>query len=204
MICCPVCKQEAHYQFTKSEIEYWQCTSCLTLFSEALFNDNMVGGTNEPVRNQNNRERIKRLSVHGNVILDYGCGNGILLNDLKRAGFDAYGYDKFSDEFGKMPEMQFDVVSMVEVIEHLSHPFAEIDEIFNVLKPGGVLYIETSFVDIADELKISLEDYDYVNPLIGHSTILSHKGLDILMRDKGFIPIHHLNRNVRQYKKASQ
>jgi len=201
MICCPACFDEADYAFNKCNVDYWQCIECETLFSEPLSNDNMVGGTNEPVRNNNNRERIERLKKHGSKILDYGCGNGLLVNDLLGAGLDAQGYDKFNPMFDKLPNATFDVVSMIEVIEHLSYPFEELDEIRDILKPGGVVYIETSFVDIAKEFEISLKEYEYVNPTIGHATIFSHKGLDILMRQIGFVPINHLNRNVRQYKK---
>jgi ubiquinone/menaquinone biosynthesis C-methylase UbiE len=203
-ILCPVCFAEAKFMFIKSGTYYYQCNHCRTLFSDALVNDNMVGGTNEPVRNENNTERIERIKKYGTGIsvLDFGCGHGLFVRDMRKAGLDAVGYDKFNTLVNVLPNRKFDVVTMIEVIEHLNHPFDEINQIYKLLNPGGIVYIETSFVDIADEFGISLEEFEYVNPKIGHSTIFSHYGLDILMKDKKFIPQQHLNRNTRIYKKV--
>jgi len=84
---------------------------------------------------------------------------------------------------------------MTEVIEHLSEPYKELDDIWEYLKPGGTLLIETSFVDW-----MTVED-EYFDPELGHSTIFSHKGLDELMLSKGFEIGQHINRNVRVFTK---
>jgi hypothetical protein len=82
---------------------------------------------------------------------------------------------------------------MVEVIEHLSSPFSELDHVYSKLKKGGKVYIETSFSDW-----LTKED-SYIEPSVGHCTIFSHKGLDYLMQAKGFKVGEHINQNVRVY-----
>lgn len=203
---CPACNDISKERLVKKEIKYLQCQYCGTLFSGALPNDNMVGGGMEVERNtQQNEGRLNRFVslVGANAkILDYGCGHGMLVDYLKYNKINAFGYDRYNSEYNLILEHNFDLVSMVEVIEHLSYPFSELDEINLLLKPNGILYIETSFIDVAIEEKIELEDFFYIEPSVGHSTVFSHYGLDILMIKKGFLPLPHINRNVRVYKKA--
>lgn len=207
---CWICKNQAWLRLTKGNAEYYECSNCRTLFSEPLDNDNMVGGGNEVSRNkEQNAGRIERIDkmLGGNKknarVLDFGCGHGMLVDDLNSAGIVAEGYDLFNEEYNwKLPDTDsFNIVTAVEVIEHTSAPFYEVDVIFRALKSGGVAYVETSFVDIAEEEDIELENFFYIAPEVGHSTIFSHHGLDVLMVTKGFEVMQHFNRNVRLYRK---
>lgn len=203
---CPACNSKSYSLFKKKKTQYYQCAYCRTTFSDALPNDNMVGGGMEIERNtQQNAGRLERFfSIVGQFgkMLDYGCGHGMLVDYLKENKVKAFGYDKYNPDYNFIKESEFDLVSMVEVIEHLSHPFTELDQINLLLKDGGVLYIETSFVDVAERLKTPLDEFFYIEPSVGHSTVFSHFGLDILMVKKGFLPLNHINENVRLYKKA--
>lgn len=204
---CPSCNSKSNERLIKIDVKYYQCEYCLTLFSGELPNDNMVGGGMELERNkQQNKGRLNRflhLVGSGAKILDFGCGNGMLVDFLKENNINIYGYDKYNPKFDVVRSFNYDLISMVEVIEHLSHPFKELEHIHWLLKKDGILYIETSFVDIAFEEELKLEDFFYINPQVGHSTIFSHMGLDILMIKNGFLPLNHINRNVRLYKKAT-
>lgn len=207
IIHCPACNNASKERLVKNKTKYFQCQYCGTLFSGALPNEDMVGGGFEVERNtQQNKGRLERfVSLVGKdaKVLDYGCGHGMLKDFLLENNINAFGYDKYNPEYNLILEDNFDLVSMVEVIEHLSYPFRELEQINLLLKPNGILYIETSFVDVAAEEKIPLEDFFYIEPSVGHSTIFSHKGLDILMAKKGFEPLNHINRNVRLYKKTA-
>jgi len=204
---CPICNNYSPFRLKKDEVEYFQCTNCKTLFSEQLDNDNKVGGDYEVERNVNeNAERIERLKglsakePKDLFVLDYGCGHGYFVKDLRYAGFNVDGFDMYNPEFEKLPERnKYDFVTMVEVAEHLSTPYVEFDCIFRSLKNNGILYVETSFVNVAEEENIELDDFHYIAPLFGHSTIYSHHGLDLLLALKGFTPIVHINRHVRCY-----
>lgn len=197
----------------KGGVPYYECTSCGTLFSDPLDNSNMVGGGNEIGRNkEQNHLRIERINAmckgqeKGNIrILDFGCGHGMLMSDLISEGYDCSGYDAYNEEFCKLPEKGvFNIVTAIEVIEHTSFPFAELDVIHRSLAPNGVVMIETSFTNIAHMEGIEYEDFFYIDPSVGHSTIFSHHGLDVLMCLKGFRPISHWNRHVRAYQKSGR
>lgn len=205
---CPVCRNIAPYRLSKGDIEYYQCSFCKTLFCDELDNSNLVGGEWEEGRNLKHKEerldRIKILMGQYGSLLDFGCGHGLMVNDCKEAGIDCDGYDKYNPKFSKLKDEKYNLVTMVEVIEHLSYPFEELNIIFDKLADNGVVYIETSFVDVAEEEKIPLEEFFYIAPVNGHCTIFSHKGLDLLMQSKGFVPLKHMNRNVRIFQKKKR
>lgn len=209
---CPICNNESPKLFTKLNVDYYKCNNCQTIYSAPLNNENLVGGAFEVDRNEKqNHLRIERIDKIVNVIpskdlvniLDFGCGHGMFIDDLKKSGYtNVDGYDAFYEPYSKLPKTNFyHVVSMVECIEHTSPPFVELDVIFRSLVNGGCLMIETSFTDVAFEDNIPLEDFFYISPQAGHSTIFSHHGLDLLMSLKGFIVKPHFDRHVRLYQK---
>jgi len=169
------------------------------IFCDFLDQSNMVGGGHEEGRNTlenpTRLQRIKALSKQPNV-LDFGCGNGLLVEYLKQNGIEATGYDKFNDKFNSEPlENHYNIVTLIEVIEHTYTPFNEIDLIYKSLVSGGFVMIETSFTDW-----LTIED-NYINPAAGHHCVFSHAGLTELMTSKGFKEGNHMNRNVRIYQK---
>lgn len=192
-------------KISRNDVTYLQLPNG-TLTCGLLDQSGMVGGTGEQDRNEtHNPERLQRiLQFHPNPkVLDFGCGNGVLVRYLRQNGIIAFGYDKFakSGEFSfpveeAGPANTYDVVTMIETIEHTAAPYAEVQIIFDILRPGGVLMVETSFTDWMD-----LQTDTYINPRIGHSTIFSHAGLDEVMLEKGFEVYGHINRNVRVYQK---
>lgn len=207
---CPICSNQALPRLAKGNTQYHQCTNCHTLFCDPLDNDNMIGGEHEVGRNvEQNHLRIARIdemikgSKKDNIhILDFGCGHGMLIGDLANEGYVVSGYDAYSDVYNNLPEKNnYHIITAIEVIEHTSSPYAEVDVMFRSLIPGGVVMFETSFIDIAEQEGIELEDFFYIAPQNGHSTIFSHHGLDLLMCLKGFIPRQHFNRHVRVYQK---
>ena len=44
------------------------------------------------------------------------------------------------------PETRYDVIVMIEVLEHIRQPFEAIDNIHRLLKPGGRLVLSTPFL----------------------------------------------------------
>ena len=95
-----------------------------------------------------------------NRLLDVGCFRGDLLYGAKQKHWDVYGVEisQKAAEIGKKQyEIDifigsleanfesdfFDAVSMFDVIEHLPDPKSYIKEIFRILRPGGILYLDT-------------------------------------------------------------
>lgn len=204
---CVCCDNSAIVLFEKMGYKYYQCENCQTLFvPDGIDQKDMVGGEHEVGRNEKeNVVRITRfIDLVGKYgkILDWGCGHGYLVKDCKEAKIDAVGYDKFNPDFDKLQEGQFNLVSLIECVEHLSSPFVELDIIHEKLLPNGIVLLETSFTDVAIQENIPIEDFFYIAPQNGHCTIFSHYGLDCLMKKKGFFPLNPINRNVRCFVKT--
>ncbi len=98
--------------------------------------------------------------VKGGRVLELGCGQGCLMMQLS-AGFEPVGVDL---GLGQLRETQrltgrpvvaalaellpfasgsLDAVVAMHLIEHVLHPRLVLQEAFRVLKPGGVLILET-------------------------------------------------------------
>ena len=99
--------------------------------------------------------------LKGMSVLDIGCGWGQALLAFKKKGMHCYGFDPAPEgvEYARkkgldvvragMEKMdvfggkRFDVVTLTDVLEHLSDPVAVLKEIrTHLLKPGGVLFID--------------------------------------------------------------
>ncbi|MGH9687632.1 MAG: class I SAM-dependent methyltransferase [Candidatus Acidiferrales bacterium] len=108
----------------------------------------------------------------GGRALDLGAGTGALAERLQVAGFrvtaaDAVNYFELDSEFVCLDFNQpdydrrlspaFDVITSVEVIEHLENPFAFLRGIARLLSESGVAVVTTPNVDnIAGRLKFFL------------------------------------------------
>lgn len=87
------------------------------------------------------------------ILFDIGARNGILKDFLKNITLTYKGFDidpltpeiKFWNLETAYPygEEQADVVTLLEIVEHLNNPWICIKNISNVLKPGGYLLLST-------------------------------------------------------------
>lgn len=92
-------------------------------------------------------------------VLDYGCGGGELLERLARLGHRTVGLDfdekalaacrsrglkvHPASDLSALGAETFDVVTCMNVIEHVPDPGALLRDLARTLKPGGLLLIET-------------------------------------------------------------
>ena len=148
----------------------------------------------------------KHLPLQNAKVLDIGCGGGLFLSLLKQAGADVIGIElsdsraqyartKHGLEINKYPienafwqegcKNYFDAVTLWDVIEHVNYPFEALRSAANVLKPGGLLLIDTpcrdSFYHQFGELTYRLSsgrfptflNAMYSSHLFGHKQIFS-------------------------------
>jgi 2-polyprenyl-3-methyl-5-hydroxy-6-metoxy-1,4-benzoquinol methylase len=108
----------------------------------------------------------ERLSRIGHVIgsngrlLDVGCGLGMFLRLAKEHGYKVSGVEanrsaveRLHDDFGIdaanclfedfETDQQFAVVTMWDLLEHMGDPVAALRKAYLLLRPGGVLVVET-------------------------------------------------------------
>jgi len=99
---------------------------------------------------------LKQLNPY-QTILDFGAGTGdfvkLLTNDghqvdgcelslgARTEAHRKYGYEFFASL--KNISNQYDMITAIEVIEHLRQPWQELEILSTLLKPGGKLYITT-------------------------------------------------------------
>ena len=106
------------------------------------------------------RERDLRRRVSGRRLLEVGCAYGLLLDFLAEHGWDVAGVEvsPLSSAYARetlgldvrtgaletagFPDGSFDVVLLLDVLEHLHRPFDTLGEISRLLAPGGVLVVQ--------------------------------------------------------------
>jgi 2-polyprenyl-3-methyl-5-hydroxy-6-metoxy-1,4-benzoquinol methylase len=80
----------------------------------------------------------------------------------------------------------FSVITMIELLEHISDPSATISECFRLLKNDGLLVVQTANMD-ALQAKLLKERYAYFMP--GHVSYFTKNNLVGLLKRAGFIKV---------------
>jgi 2-polyprenyl-3-methyl-5-hydroxy-6-metoxy-1,4-benzoquinol methylase len=108
-------------------------------------------------------------------ILDYGCGAGAFVRHLRRRGFrHAFGYDRYSPAFADPSalEQRYDCVISQDVLEHVVSPGAFLDELAQLVTPGGVVALGTPNAEA-----IQLDRHVHALHVPYHRHILSKRAL---------------------------
>lgn len=129
--------------------------------------------------------------------LDFGCGNGGLVRHVRRearceiAGFEegwvadlarGYGIPILEENELISCENMFDVVTAIEVIEHVDDPVSLLRRIRRLLKPGGILFLTTGN---AEPRRGRILDWGYAVPEI-HISFFEPQTLAKAMQKAGF------------------
>jgi 2-polyprenyl-6-hydroxyphenyl methylase/3-demethylubiquinone-9 3-methyltransferase len=113
----------------------------------------------------------ERSDLAGKKVLDVGCGGGILSESMALRGAQVTGIDMggkpikiaqlhaletgieidyrkvsaeaLADEIGINNDQQFDVITCLEMLEHVPDPASIINACQRMLKPGGQLFLST-------------------------------------------------------------
>lgn len=129
--------------------------------------------------------------------LDYGCGHGGLVRWARAHGLPhAVGYETgwiadtaraagipiLTEDALPARDGTFDVVTAIEVLEHIPDPVAALTDMRRLLKPGGVLFVTTGN---ARPHRGRLPGWAYVVPEV-HVSFFEPETLATAMRRAGF------------------
>jgi SAM-dependent methyltransferase len=125
---------------------------------------------------------VRRFGISkGQRLLDVGCGRGEFLRGVMNQGVEGYGADRSPAAVAICPNAKlcnadieknglpfkddfFDIVFSKSVIEHFYYPETLIQEIFRVLKPGGLII--TMCPDWEFNIRVYFEDYTHRTPFM--------------------------------------
>lgn len=105
-------------------------------------------------------------------IIDVGCGHGGVCHHLIKKGFKVYGVEVNKDAIRSLKSKGFkvlrrdinlplkinklfDVILLLDVLEHVFDPYSLLKEVRGITKPGGVIIVSVPlYFDIIDRLKV--------------------------------------------------
>ena len=155
---CPLCKSQNTTHYLRDAFrEYLTCADCSLIFVPKTFH-------------LSEQEEKQRYDLHNNdptdlqyraflsricdplkarlpkcaYGLDFGCGPGPTLSLMLQAcGHTVDIYDKFYAPNPEVFQREYDFITATEVVEHLRNPQRELQRLYRLIKPGGILGIMT-------------------------------------------------------------
>lgn len=135
-------------------------------------------------------------------ILDVGCGLGGFMKAAENAGYRVWGCDISPDRInyardvyklkhahlGQAHEVfsgkTFDIITLWDVVEHLTDPVGLLKKLRNLLHPEGLIVILTMSTDSVT-YKLMKKSWYYIDP-VGHLYYFSHTTMKNLFKISGF------------------
>lgn len=141
------------------------------------------------------------------VFLDIGCNKGFLLAAAIEKGWNVYGIELvpeltipfkkqfpqyagqiFSKGFREVQEQlkdgMFDAISAIDVIEHFENPRKDMEKIARLLKPGGLLLVQTP--DTQNPLALEKKEHWGALKPREHLHLFSRHNLERFSKELGF------------------
>jgi len=159
-----MCQHSARFFYRDVLRSYFQCSECCAVHVAQKYHLSSVMEKAEYDKHENQIEdegyrRFLRRTLEPVVAkvepnsrgLDFGCGPGPALAQMFReCGFEMSVYDKYYADDESVFDSHYDFVTATEVVEHLKNPMLEIERLWSVLKPLGILAIMTKRVKDLD------------------------------------------------------
>ncbi len=222
---CPICESKKTASINGYEKDYLvRCSQCSFVYSNLKPTKDELDNTyglyeySNSVPTEVTIEKIKKLvaflmnQIHIKNVLDIACGNGIILCQFKKLGYNTYGteYDSRLEEIGEkkgftmlpggvLPskpdgKTSFDLIIFTEIIEHINNPKEVINNIYNLLSSNGILYITTPNFDSLERKLLGNGWGMICYP--EHISYYSPKTLHKLLTKSGFKKIHLYTENI--------
>lgn len=198
----------------KDEYTFRECTNCSTLYTTERpsvtdtatlydhYYDNASFGVSPVVAASLGRviDDCAAYRKTGNW-LDVAFGEGGMLSLVEERGWNCYGSEvsvralehgsgkgwivtsRLDNDPRFIPE-SFDVVSMIEFLEHVADPEPILQDVARLLRPGGLLYLTTPNASSFNSRTLGLAWSVFTPP--EHLTIWSEKGMRFALGRLGF------------------
>ena len=159
-------------KFNKLASEWWSTTGAFATLHEInplrlnWIEENVKRGYQN---SDDSTNKTAKMGLTGKKVLDVGCGGGILSESMARRGADVTGIDLGTEnlkaatihaeqsgleetlryqhvpveQLAKTHAGQFDVVTCMEMLEHVPDPSSIVQACFELLAPGGVCVLST-------------------------------------------------------------
>lgn len=220
---CPDCQSQNLKVLDRySKDHLVQCQFCTLVFSRVIPEKRQLENYYEqygrddyqsPITSLRYRQILKEFEDERklNSLLDIGCGIGYFLQEAKTKSWNCFGTE-FSTkaaticrekgikiyegeleniDFG---DQKFDIITSFELIEHLIFPSAHVEKIYDLLRPGGILYITTpNFNSLNRRL---LKDKWNVIVYPEHLSYFTKKSMDYLLSNYGFKKINLITEGI--------
>ena len=198
------CKACGHRYMTPVINQQLMATYYSIINSEFYHNALPSTGVHNYTEYQDYARIIKTLKKAGKI-LEVGCGNGYLLKTLETYGYDCYGiepspmaYNHAKNELGLNVEnsflakssfysQKFDVIILIDVVEHIVDMQTFMEEIKTVLNTGGIIFIGTGNIDSLNA-KIGGANWGYFLSW-EHVSFFNKKSMLYFLQKNGFTNI---------------
>jgi len=144
------------------------------IYNEQKFHASVEGESSDDRVNAQNirlianfyaRSNDNKTPLVGKKLIEIGCAKGYFLKQAKNLGSEVFGVElnKINAEIARnsfgdciydqdifelcLPSDTFDIIYMRDVIEHIHNPLPFMEELSRLLKPGGMIFIETHNID---------------------------------------------------------
>lgn len=214
VVCLVCGGEQHRFIGSKNHFDLWRCLYCQAIFTaddaqqkdlQELYDHYYDGAYFEipAVAKQSLERQVLSFAPFRNTgkILDIGFGEGGLLQIAEQQGWQCYGteisprsleygaqqgwvvIDKAENGARFIPQ-SFDVVTMIELLEHVPNPQEILQAAAHWLRPGGLLYLTTPNARSLNQRLLGL-DWSVFSPP-EHLVIWSPKGIQHALHSAGF------------------
>ena len=152
-------------RFSAQAAEWWDANGPFAPLHR--FNPARLAFIRDRVAERFGRDPGTRAPFEGLSLIDIGCGGGLIAEPMRRMGFSVTAVDASSENIGtarahaaeqgldiayraatvEQVEAEgagpFDVVMVLEIIEHVAHPEAFLRACSRLIAPGGIMVVAT-------------------------------------------------------------
>jgi SAM-dependent methyltransferase len=213
---CLICNQDViSYKHNKFDILFHECFTCELIFKDETNYPSINLELKQYNFHQNDIDNIGYVNFLTNFIdtavipfiqfgkaLDFGSGPNPVLSKIliEKYHFECDIYDKFYANNLSYLDNKYDLITLTEVIEHLSNPVQVFQTFNKILKPNGILSIMTLF---HEKNRQKFSDWFYIRD-VTHLTFYTPKTIEFLGNLTGFNLVYTNDYRVIVLKKRGE